>query len=47
MEEAGALNTLDKIQENVFENIVWKMSAILSRPQCANVTWQRRQSNGS
>ena len=22
------------IQENVFENVVWKMSAILSRPQC-------------
>ena len=22
------------IQENVFEYVVWKMSAILSRPQC-------------
>ena len=25
------------IQENVLENVVWKMSAILSRPQCVNV----------
>ena len=25
------------IQENAFENVVWKMSAILSRPQCVNV----------
>ena len=24
------------IQENVFEIVVWKMSAILSRPQCVN-----------
>ena len=24
------------IQENVFENIVWKMAAILSRPQRVN-----------
>ena len=24
------------MQENAFENIVWKMAAILSRPQCAN-----------
>ena len=24
------------IQENAFENVVWKMSAILSRPQCVN-----------
>ena len=22
------------IQENVFENIVWEMAAIVSRPQC-------------
>ena len=22
------------IQENAFENVVWKMAAILSRPQC-------------
>ena len=22
------------MQENVFENVVWEMSAILSRPQC-------------
>ena len=27
------------IQENAFENVVWKMSAILSRPQC--VQWQK------
>ena len=25
------------IQENVFENIVWKMVAILSLPQCDNL----------
>ena len=24
------------IQENAFENVVWKLAAILSRPQCAN-----------
>ena len=24
------------IQENTFENVVWKMAAILSRPQCVN-----------
>ena len=24
------------IKENVFENVVWKMSAILSRPKCVN-----------
>ena len=24
------------IQENVFENVVWKMLAILSQPRCAN-----------
>ena len=24
------------IQENAFENVVWKMSAILSRPQCVD-----------
>ena len=24
------------IQENAFENIVWKMAAMLSRPQCVN-----------
>ena len=30
------------IQENAFENVVWKMAAILSRPQCVNschMTW--------
>ena len=25
------------IQENAFQNVVWKMAAILSRPQCVNV----------
>ena len=29
------------IQENAFENVVWKMSAIMSRPQCANLTHLR------
>ena len=24
------------IQENVFENVVWNMAAILSGPQCVN-----------
>ena len=24
------------IQENAFENVVWKMAAMLSRPQCVN-----------
>ena len=24
------------IQENAFENVVWKMAAILSRPHCVN-----------
>ena len=27
------------IQENGFENVVWKMAAILSRPQCVNTLW--------
>ena len=26
------------IQENAFENVVWKMAAILSLPQCVNLT---------
>ena len=26
------------IQENAFENVVWKMAAILSRPQCVKLT---------
>ena len=25
------------LQENVFENVVWKMASILSRPQCVNL----------
>ena len=24
------------IQENTFETVVWKMAAVLSRPQCVN-----------
>ena len=38
------------IQENAFENVVWKMAAILSRPQCVNeqiltnVSFTRKQS---
>ena len=27
------------IQENAFENVVWKMAAILSRPQCVNAAF--------
>ena len=27
------------IQENTFENVVWKMAAILSRPQCVNTVY--------
>ena len=30
------------IQENVLENVVWKMSAILSRPQCVNTLRPRQ-----
>ena len=26
------------IQENVFENVVWKTAAVFSRPQCVNVS---------
>ena len=26
-------------QENAFENVVWKMAAILSRPQCVKAVW--------
>ena len=26
------------IQENPFENVVWKMAAILSRPQCVKAS---------
>ena len=26
------------IQENAFENIIWKMTAILSRSQCVNIS---------
>ena len=28
-------------QENAFENVVWKMAAIFSRPQCVTVNFQR------
>ena len=27
------------IQENAFENVVWKMAVFLSRPQCVNHGW--------
>ena len=27
------------IQENAFGNVIWKIPAILSRPQCDNVIW--------
>ena len=27
------------IKENAFENVVWKMAAILYRPQCVKLTW--------
>ena len=30
-------NTYIFVQENQFENVVWKMAAILSRPRCVNV----------
>ena len=29
------------IQENAFEYVVWKMAAILSRPQCIKTWWER------
>ena len=30
------------VQENAFENVVWKMAAILSRPKCVNIhDWLR------
>ena len=29
-------NLYTVIQENAFENVVWKMAAVLSRPQCVN-----------
>ena len=33
-------NTTIFIQENAFENVVWKMTAIMSRPQCDNrINW--------
>ena len=33
------------IQENAFENVVWKMAAILSWPQCVNVPGLGRNHN--
>ena len=32
------------VQENAFENVVWKMATILSPPQCVNITRGRRNS---
>ena len=40
------------IQEKAFENVVWKMAAILSRPQCVKhatpipIAWHQNQSTG-
>ena len=28
------------IRENAFENVIWKIAAILSRPQCVKLSWQ-------
>ena len=33
----GNRNSYIFIQENPFENVVWKMAAILSRPQCVKI----------
>ena len=33
-------------QENAFENVVWKMAAILSRPHCANTKMDRPRTSG-
>ena len=33
------LNLYIFIQENAFENVVWEMADILSRPQCVNSTF--------
>ena len=30
-------NSSISIQENTFENVIWKMAAILSRPQCVPI----------
>ena len=30
------------IQENSFENVVWEVATILSRPQCVNRMWLKR-----
>ena len=32
-------NLCISIEENAFENAVWKMASILSRPQCVNHQW--------
>ena len=31
-------NSFIFIQENAFENVVWKMTAILSRPKCVKIS---------
>ena len=33
----GEINSFS-FSKNAFENVVWKMAAILSRPQCVNLT---------
>ena len=37
-------NSYTLIQENAFQNVVWKMAAILSRPQCVKggIFWESR-----
>ena len=32
------------IQENAYENVVWKMAAVLSRPECVNDDRGQQQS---
>ena len=34
------------IQQNLYENIVWKMAIVLSQPQCVNPTGTVRIENG-
>ena len=41
------LNLYIFIEENAFENVVWKKAAILSRPQCVKVQGQSLPLEGS
>ena len=36
-------NSYIVIQENAFENVVWKMATILSRTQCVNISYHFRK----